>query len=623
MSEWSYDVPWRPNFEAIEVGAWVGGMIATASLGMMSSQLPFMPFACTLGIQAAFAAKRLPKAIQLHRIKQRLGAQPVAMMSQDKLVDFMMANPTSVYLGQGYQWTQSEGQMLFDLLKRDVTRFVPKAQAGFMGASWIHGLTQKKDEALTLETRLTSLHELIVGTTGSGKTRLFDLKISQAVLRGEAVIVIDPKGDRELAANTRRACEMAGEPHRFKYFHPAFPEVSTRISPTRNFSRPTEVASRIAALMKSEPGNPFQAFAMMAINNVVQALLICGEQPTLVAIRRALEGAIAPLIVKAVHAYSQPVIPDVEAMIRHYAKGAQTDESKAHALIAMYRAEVQPIKADSDLEGILSMFEHDSQHFAKMIASLMPVLNMLTSGHMGPLLSPQDDDSDEREVTDTKKIIDGGQVLYLGLDALSDPLVGSAIGSIFLADLASVAGERYNYGVSLRPVSIFVDEAAEVVNDQLIQLLNKGRGAQLSLYVATQTIADFEARMGDAAKARQVLGNTNHLIALRITDPDTQEFVASKIPPTRFKYIMRTQGATSGLDPHMHSGNVGERLMEEEGELFPSRMFGQLPDLEYIAIMAGGHLIKGKVPVLTLAQDMEKAARKVAKYKEVVGKNAA
>lgn len=623
MSEWTYDVPWRPNFEAVEVAAWTGGMVATASLGLLSSGLPFMPFACTLGIQAAFALKKLPKAIQLHRIKQRLGAQPVDLLSQDKLLDFMIANPTSVYLGQGYQWTQSEGQMLFDLLKRDVTKFVPKVKDGFMGAPWIHGLSQKKDEAQKVETELTSLHELIVGTTGSGKTRLFDLKITQAVLRGEAVIVIDPKGDRELAENTKRACEIAGEPNRFKYFHPAFPEKSTRVSPTKNFSRPTEVASRIAALMKSEAGNPFQAFAMMAINNVVQAMLICGEQPTLVSIRRALEGGLATLIIKAIKAYSEPLISDFEATCKHYLKGAQSDGARALGLIAMYRVEVQPVKANSDLEGVLSMYEHDSQHFGKMIASLMPVLNMLTSGHMGPLLSPMDDDDDDREVTDTKKIIDGGQVMYLGLDSLSDPLVGSAIGSIFLADLASVAGERYNYGVSLRPVSIFVDEAAEVVNDQLIQLLNKGRGAKLSLYVATQTIADFEARMGDAAKARQVLGNTNHLIALRITDPDTQEYVASKIPPTRYKYIMRAQGASSGQDPHMHSGNVGERLMEEEGELFPSQMFGQLPNLEYIAIMAGGRLIKGKVPVLTTPKDMAKAAQQAAKYKEVTIKNAA
>ena len=41
-------------------------------------------------------------------------------------------------------------------------------------------------------------HTLIAGTTGAGKTRLFDVLIAQAVLRGEAVIILGPKGDRAL-----------------------------------------------------------------------------------------------------------------------------------------------------------------------------------------------------------------------------------------------------------------------------------------------------------------------------------------------------------------------------------------------------------------------------------------
>lgn len=51
----------------------------------------------------------------------------------------------------------------------------------------------------------TEGHSLIVGTTGSGKTRMFDILISQAILRGEAVIIIDPKGDKEMRDNARRA----------------------------------------------------------------------------------------------------------------------------------------------------------------------------------------------------------------------------------------------------------------------------------------------------------------------------------------------------------------------------------------------------------------------------------
>ncbi|WP_061872677.1 TrbI/VirB10 family protein [Serratia marcescens] len=262
---------------------------------------------------------------------------------------------------------------------------------------------------------------------------------------------------------------------------------------------------------------------------------------------------------------------------------------------------IQPEHPNSDLEGLLSMFQHDQTHFSKMVANLLPIMNMLTSGELGPLLSPDSSDlSDERQITDSAKIINNAQVAYLGLDSLTDNMVGSAMGSIFLSDLTAVAGDRYNYGVNNRPVNIFVDEAAEVINDPFIQLLNKGRGAKLRLFVATQTFADFAARLGSKDKALQVLGNINNTFALRIVDGETQEYIADNLPKTRLKYVMRTQGQnTDGKEPIMHGGNQGERLMEEEADLFPAQLLGMLPNLEYIAKISGGTIVKGRLPILT------------------------
>lgn len=250
------------------------------------------------------------------------------------------------------------------------------------------------------------------------------------------------------------------------------------------------------------------------------------------------------------------------------------------------------------------MFEHDGTHFSKMIASLLPIMNMLTSGELGPLLSPDPDDmSDHRDILDSSKIVDQGLVAYIGLDSLTDSVVGSAIGSMLLSDLTSVAGKRYNFGEDLRHINLFVDEAAETINDPLIQLLNKGRGAKFRLFLATQTYADFTARLGSPEKALQVLGNINNTIALRVIDTETQEYITKGLPMTRVKYVMRTQGQnTHGDEPIMHGGNQGERLMEEESELFPSQLLGMLPNLEFIAKISGGLLIKGRLPILVDAK---------------------
>lgn len=189
----------------------------------------------------------------------------------------------------------------------------------------------------------------------------------------------------------------------------------------------------------------------------------------------------------------------------------------------------------------------------------------------------------------------------MGLDSLSDAIVGSAIGSMFLADLASVAGDRYNFGVDNRPVNVFIDEAAEVINDPFIQILNKGRGAKLRCYIATQTFADFVARTGNEAKARQVLGNINNIICLRIKDAETQEYIAEQMPKIRVRKVMIQQGTANHQgNPLVFTGSAAERLDEEEVEMVPPALLGQLPNFEYFGLLSGGRIVKGRYPVVEL-----------------------
>ena len=42
--------------------------------------------------------------------------------------------------------------------------------------------------------------------------------------------------------------------------------------------------------------------------------------------------------------------------------------------------------------------------------------------------------------------------------------------------------------------------------------------------------------------------------------------------------------------------------MEEEAELFQPALLGQLPNLHYIARLAGGRLVKGRLPILGTAR---------------------
>ncbi|MBP1151318.1 conjugative transfer system coupling protein TraD [Methylocaldum sp. RMAD-M] len=597
-SDYDYQAPWRPIFEVIAICGWLGG--AGLAYGtFLWSDLPAEPFYALIGVSFGMTLWRAPSAIGLWRRKRRLIRSRLTYWQATRLKRWVGRHPGQLWLGWGFDWGQRHAQLAHEILKRDLSELIPVRQDR-MGAPWIHGL-EAREHPVIQPLPHTAGHTLIVGTTGAGKTRAFDVLVTQAVLRGEAVIIIDPKGDKDLKRSAETACRLAGRPDRLVYFHPAFPEDSVRLDPLHNFNRPSEVASRISAISPGETTNdPFKAFGQKSLDNVIQGLMVIEERPTLVKLRRYLEGGPAFLVVQALERHYDRCLGDWRSDAKPFMKAARDTEGKAQGLVRFYRENVQRTHPNSDLEGLISLFEHDRTHFSKMVASLLPIMNMLTSGPLGSLLAPDPEDVDDpRPITDMARIIENAQVAYIGLDSLSDGLVGSAIGSILLAELAAVAGDRYNYGVSDRPVNVFVDEAAEVINDPFIQVLNKGRGAKIRLFIATQTFADFAARTGSEAKARQVLGNVNNLIVLRVLDGETQQYITDNLPKTRLKYVMRTQGvSTHASNPTVFSGNIGERLMEEEGDLFPPQLLGQLPDLHYIAKLSGGRIVKGRLPIL-------------------------
>ena len=45
-------------------------------------------------------------------------------------------------------------------------------------------------------------------------------------------------------------------------------------------------------------------------------------------------------------------------------------------------------------------------------------------------------------------------------------------------------------------------------------------------------------------------------------------------------------------------GRIGEKLTETESPLFPPELLGMLPDLEFIANLSGGKVIKGRYPLI-------------------------
>ena len=610
-----FDNPWRPNYEAGQTLGWFG------AVGICIVSAWYLPLPTTFATVAASGCSlmgfyRMAKAWTRHSDMARTNFTGKTFIDIEGLKKASKGaiKRDELWLGNGYQWTDMVAQRMHALIASGVAKTLGKEALSKDGSYWLHGLDKEDDINVPLE--LLEGHTLIVGSTGVGKTRLFDLCIGQAILRGGPVVIIDPKGDQGLADNARRICESLGQPERFAYFNPAHPDKSVSLDPLRNWNRKTELASRVAALIPSETGaDAFVAFGWKVLQDICAGLIATGERPNLVSLRRYIEGGPDDLLTKGLLFHFNQKVPNWEKGAASYIKTSKAKnkgpEAVLLAYIAYYKEVVIHEWPNVDLAGLISTYEHNRDHFQKMVASLIPILSMLTADPLAELLSPKHEPGSEKVVLDMSKVIRNNMVLYMGLDSLADPTVGSAIGSVMLADMTAVAGDIYNYGLDKKkPIDVFVDEAAEVINTPTIQLLNKGRGAGFRLTVATQTFADFAARLGDENKAIQVLANTNNKIALRVQDPRTQQLFADGIPKIKVQSMSVSYGHNVASDPSEHyDASYKEQASAEEADLIPPPVLSELPPLHFYARMSGGRTFKSRIPILLTNGPLPKPAR--------------
>lgn len=600
---YAFEDPFRPIYEYFAIGTWVTfGLIALLAIGVTPYPKPvYILFGTVCFIMAAVRSK---SAIRLWRRQKNLNGVPLTFIGRNRLLDQNRELDKKIFMGWGFLWGQEQAQMAHQLIRHDPNILVAPTDER-EGQPWLHGLGVHEEEKIMLPLAHTAGHILLIGTTRSGKTRFLDMIISQAIARGEAVIILDPKGDQDLRETAEKACKRTGDPDKWVYFHPAYPENSARIDPLRNFNRATELATRIAVLLPSEAGgDAFTAFSQMLLTNIAEGLLMENSKPSLVLFRRYVASGVEQVVINATTAYTSKHWPsEWEVAYKPFKdkmKKPPTLYDHALSFVNFYREWIMPRKASTALEGLYSSFEHERAHAAKMTASLQPVLTMLTSGAMGPLLSPDGGDiGDERPITDFSRIVRNKQVCYIGLDSLSDNMVGSALGSMFLSDLAAVSGDRYNYNTGDNPVTLIIDEAAELMGDRLIQILNKAGGAKIRAILATQTVADFAARMGSVEKARMALGNLNNVFVLRTLDGGTQEYVAESFPQTYVRHIEYSQATDASTGNALDFGyRISESMKDVETPLVPAQILGVLPNLEYFAKISGGTVIKGRIPII-------------------------
>lgn len=522
-----------------------------------------------------------------------------------------------VYIGNGFEWGPEHAQRAYQVLDMDtmmsevqlpifmkpIVSHLSKQTKKLGGAPWIHGMGDELPVDIVEDTLYG--HTFIAGNVGTGKTTLLRLMSINALHLGNVLVVLDPKNDHDWRETIKKEMEYLGIGHNFFHIHPSAPSKSARIPLLKHYTRVTEISNRVAPLMGSAggQGKNFEDFASGIIYHTAHGLHYLEEPIRLTEIQRVISSDRKGLAMRVLRKYYN----DTQGEGWEINMQSQLEKLHPDKLTAMaihYNDVLKHKVPEPAVEGMIEFALHDEGHYTKMVVSLRPVLTLLTAEPLNELLSPIDDPrkDDPRPIVDMKSVMEKGGCIYISLDSLTDSKSAGFIARLILAELAAVSGERYNSDdKNVRRVTICNDEvhASLENNEALLNILAMGRAALMQMILATQTIADLEAK-SDEATSNRFLGLCNNFISMRTTDPKTQEYVALQFSKTSIAQVQAQSGSGSSTSDSMlsFSSSFGERLMKTREDMFPQELLGQLPILQYVARLADGRKMKMRLPIL-------------------------
>ena len=607
---------WRRKYEAFPA---VVCLAATAAVLLVPEFFLLSPLA------AAFVAAgvgsigcwRTYQTLELLQRHRNLLAQPRFLMTPDDIP----VSDDKLYLGKGFLWTRQHAQRLHDLngFARDFISLETSAAERLDGWPWLHGLEINESD-ISMKTADRSGHTLVLGTTGVGKTRLMELLVSQDIRRGDTVIVFDPKGDADLLKRIYIEANKSGRLDDLYVFHLGFPEYSTRYNPVGDFGRLTEVATRIAEQLPGEGQSAaFKEFAWNYVNRVCGVFQALGHRPSYHTLKKTCEN-LDPLISEYYRNFLDKNHPNWKDAFQTFKDALKNPDDKSvflpremkardfDAMALVLYVQAHGLEKDDIILSLESIVQYERSYYEKLVASLGPLLEKLTTGQINAVLSPDyEDHQDPRPIINWSDILNRRGIVYFALDTLTDPTVGEAVGASIFADLKSTAGTLYKEGHEVgfpesgrrRSGNIIVhaDEMNEIAGPEVTGLLNKGRGAGFQLTLYTQTMQDLIVRLKTRAAAEQQIGNLNTLIMLRPQNTDTAELLTKTLPETEVFSVTTASFSESQGSGEFESSRTEDKVSSKKAPLLAPSTPSKLPKGNAFALISG-HLFKIRIPLI-------------------------
>lgn len=489
--------------------------------------------------------------------------------------------------------------------------FKPDPPVG--GSPYLHGLGEK-DSLIHIPQEVRVGHTFIVGTTRVGKTRLASILINQDIRNGDAVIVVDPKGDLDLVCDMYSACRASGRLHDFRIVHLGFPELSAHYNPLKNYDQVSEVATRITDAIAAEgEGKQFAAFAWKYIN-IVAICLEEMKQPItyktiafyisrLDQLLMAYSDATFPTHDSNYHEKIEEIIANNDCRVDKYGN-TPPPMSRSKAVVKYLQEYISKTITLGNVESLhdqvlIDLFDAaimDKNYYDKITASVGPVLSEINKSNASSIFSFHKSTCE----IELMSAIRNKQVIYIGLDSLTNPNIAQAVGKAFLSDLVSTAGKIYKECNAHYCLNLHCDELSEIIQDSFVKILNKAGGAGFQVTAYAQTKQDMEVALGSKAKAEVTEGNLNTLIMLRVKNEETANLLVKVLP--KVGVVDHTQVSMVNDTPHGEDGVYFNTTNEDRVQTTAVPMIDvndiiSLPKGQAFVLVNGGELYKVRIPL--------------------------
>lgn len=354
------------------------------------------------------------------------------------------------------------------LSQKKIQKYLERVKDVFVSDGTLLGIDQYTGAPVVVKDRDANLHILAIGTTGSGKTTALSHFVKSAVDRRLPLFYVDGKGDLDFA-------------------------------------------KRIESYAKAK-NVPFYLFSMVGDSVTYNPIAFGGftsKKDRIIELRQWSEDHYR----KIAEGYLQTVFYILEKANIATDLCTLSNYLEPETLYQIAR----DLKDQALMDRITKL-----ENKRKDIESLIAEIQNIAHSEIGHLF-----DCKTKNATTLKQALDEKAIMYFCLQPLAYPAYAETLGKLIINDLKALIANQLKHNIKI-PIFTIFDEFSVFAGDQVINLINQGRGAGVHAILATQSLSDIE-RKGGKSLLGQVLNNTNNYIIQRQNYPEDAEMLSSII----------------------------------------------------------------------------------------------